>query len=77
VTKILAATTKYRQVGFQCFVDRKLNFKMQIFVGSSSENSRPACICGTERLRTWIEKADHDLRTAVVINKFKVSARFT
>jgi hypothetical protein len=32
----------YPQVGFRCFVDRKLVFEKQCFVGSSSVKSRPA-----------------------------------
>jgi hypothetical protein len=32
----------YPQVGFRCFVDRKLVFEKQLFVGSSSVKSRPA-----------------------------------
>ena len=40
-------TAKYPQAGVRCFVDKKLVLEKQIFVGSSSGNSRPACICET------------------------------
>jgi len=36
-------TAKYPQVGFRCFVDRKLVFEKQFFVGSSS-GKIPPCV---------------------------------
>ncbi len=47
VNKPLLTTAKYPQVRFGCFVDRKLVFEKQFFVGSPSVKSRSACICET------------------------------
>lgn len=47
-------TAKYPQVGQLSFVDRELGSLSVLHVGSSSEKSRPACIC--ETLATRLKK---------------------